>query len=177
MNEPLDDQYFTWLYSQVASLRQKNPNRTYWDLLRQMYRTEFFWFVENDDNRVEDGRDLRYEFFEENGLHDVDKEWVGLGCSFLEMLLGLSHRLAFEVGEGNPKTWFWHLVDNLGLSGYSDSETYSEETVNDILQTVMLRTYKPSGEGGLFPLHNPHEDQREIEIWYQLSAYVIEQGF
>lgn len=62
MDGPLDEQYLKWLYRQVASSKYRNPARTYWSLLRQLYTTEFVWTVPNDDNRVEDGRDLRYEF-------------------------------------------------------------------------------------------------------------------
>ena len=36
------------------------------------------------------------------------------------------------------------------------------------------RRYKRSGEGGLFPLKNAAKDQRKVEIWYQLSSYLLE---
>jgi hypothetical protein len=31
-----------------------------------------------------------------------------------------------------------------------------------------------SGLGGMFPLEDPREDQRAIEIWYQMMAYINE---
>jgi len=58
----LDDQYFEWLYSQVADVRIRKGPRTYWNLLRQLFATEFVWHVPNDDNRAYDGRDLRFEW-------------------------------------------------------------------------------------------------------------------
>ena len=109
MTKPLDELYLEWLYSQVASLRSRNPERKHWALLRQLYSTEFVWFVPNDDNRVEDGRDLRHEFLEDEGLTDVDPEWMDLGCSAFEMMLGLARRLSFEA-EGEPREWFWRLM-------------------------------------------------------------------
>ena len=173
MNEQLDELYIQWLYSQVASVRLRNPSRTYWRILRQLYVKEFIWIIPNDDNRVEDGRDLRYEFIEELGLRDIDEAWLRQGCSFLEMLIGLSRRLSFE-DDGEPRTWFWKLMENLNLEQYNDNALIPEQEVDDILDTVIFRTYRRDGRGGLFPLRNARYDQRDVEIWYQLSAYLLE---
>lgn len=100
--------------------------------------------------------------------------WQQLGCSFLEMMIALSRRLAFEE-EGQPSRWFWHLIENLGIDvtdAYYNIEI--ERAVNDRLDTVIYRTYDSTGMGGLFPLENPRQDQREVEIWYQLQAYLLE---
>lgn len=176
MNEPLDEQYLKWLYRQVASVRLKNPARTYWSLLRHLYTKEYVWLVPNDDNRVEDGRDLRYEFIEDNEAHP-DSNWLGIGCSILEMLIGLSRRLAFEA-EGEPAGWFWQLLDNLGLKDYSDARFNSSDElhneIDDILDRVIWRTYDSDGRGGLFPLNGACDDQREVELWYQMSHYLFE---
>lgn len=178
MDEPLDEQYLKWLYHQVASVRLKNPARTYWALLRHLYTKEFVWLVPNDDNRVEDGRDLRYEFIED---HDIqpDPDWLDMGCSMLEMLIGLSRRLAFEA-EGEVRDWFWQLLENLDLQRFNDAY-YSggnpkSTVVDETLDTVIFRTYDVDGRGGLFPLNDTNEDQREVELWYQLSYYLRERG-
>ena len=172
MGEPLDDAYLTWLYSQIGSVKLKNRARSYWRLARKLFTTEFIWFVPNDDNRVEDGRDLRAEFLEQVGL-TADDTWLDLGCSLLEMLVGLSRRLSFEA-EGEPRDWFWHLMDTLGLRECNDRYSWSEEHVDEVLNRVIFRTYNPDGTGGLFPLQNPHQDQRDVELWYQMSAYLLE---
>lgn len=176
MDEPLDELYFKWLYSQVASVRFKNPARTYWSLTRQLFRKEFVWFIPNDDNRVEDGRDLRYEFIEECEI-DPDPEWMRLGCSMFEMLLGLARRLSFE-SDGSPRAWFWRLMENLDLQDLND-HIYSRtpnlpRKVEDTIDTVIWRTYKRNGEGGLFPLKTARENQTEVELWYQMSCYLLE---
>lgn len=175
MDVTLEEQYFTWLYSQVGSVRLRNPSRTYWRLLKQLHIKEFVWFIPNDDNRVEDGRYLRYEFLENYGLtpEDVDQEWMHCGCSMLEMLIGLSRRLAFET-DGEPLSWFWKLIENLGLNIYNDNVPYPQDQVEDIVNTVIYRTYKGNGEGGLFPLRHPRQNQQDVEIWYQLNAYLLE---
>lgn len=174
MNAPtLDELYFVWLYSQVGSEKDRNRSRTHWNLLRQFQQTEFIWIVPNDDNRAEDGRDLRHEFIHANQLEDIDPDWLRLGCSMLELLIGLSRRLAFE-DDGKPRDWFWVMVQNLNLKQYTDQSPLPVKTVDDALQRVIWRTYNPDGIGGLFPLMGAFDDQRRIELWYQLSAYLLE---
>lgn len=174
MGEPLDEQYLRWLYHQVASLRFKNPARTYWSLVKQLHCKPFVWLVPNDDNRVEDGRDLRYEFIKECDV-EADEEWLSLECSMLEMLIGLSRRLAFE-SKGSARDWFWEMIENMDLKQLNDFYYDSEapEQVDRAMDNVIWRTYNSDGSGGLFPLQNPEEDQTDVELWYQLSSYLAE---
>lgn len=182
MSELLDELYLNWLYRKIGSVRFKNPNRTYWQLARKLYTKEFVWLIPNDDNRVADGRDLRYEFIEDqrevDETFEVTEEWLDLGCSMLEMLIALARRLAFEA-EGLTRDWFWHLIDNIGLQHYNDAyftELNYQEDVDGKLDEIIWRTYAPDGSGGLFPLRHPQEDQRDVELWYQLSAYLLERA-
>jgi hypothetical protein len=39
---------------------------------------------------------------------------------------------------------------------------------------VIWRTYDRRGHGGLFPLQRSNRDQRRVEIWYQLSEYLLQ---
>lgn len=169
----LDDAYLAWLYLQVGarSVRESDPSRTHWRLLRQMHETDFVWLVPNDDNRAADGLELRYEFMDEKAILP-DRAWLERPCSFLEMLIGLARRLAFE-GEGQPHVWFWHLIDNLDLTRCNDDRRWSPRRVDEIINSVIWRTYAPSGRGGLFPLRYSHEDQRDVELWYQMNAYLV----
>lgn len=173
---PLDELYFEWLYGQVASLKAKNPRRTYWNLCRIIFRKEFVWFVPNDDNRIADGLDLRNEFLEERKIRRPDPHWMNLGCSMLEMMVALSRRMAFEA-DGDPPEWFWEMIDNLGLyDDFNDREDISTEYVEEVLDRVIWRQYEYNGTGGLFPLKNPRRNQKNIEIWYQFSAYLAERS-
>lgn len=175
MSPPLDEQYFTWLYSQISSVRLKNPSKTWWSLARQLYTTQFVWFIPNDDNRMEDGRLLRHEFVELHDIRDPDPNWMDLGCSMLEVLIAISRRLSFEV-DGEPSVWFWHLMDNIDLFKFNDL-LYNEEArkeIDETLNRIIFRQYDYDGRGGLFPLRNPTQDQREVELWYQLNAYLAE---
>lgn len=172
MTGTLDDLYLTWLYSQVGDVKEHNKSKTYWKLLRRMYQNEFVHLIPNDDNRYEDGRELRREWIDEENIN-VDENWWALGCSFLEMLIALSRRLAFE-GDGHPETWFWHLIDNLDLMDCTDRVRFHMGEVDEIIDRVVYRTYAPDGVGGLFPLRHARRDQRDVELWYQMQAYLIE---
>lgn len=175
MDEPLDEKYFKWLYCQVGDPGLKNPSRTYWRMMKALFTREFVWLIPNDDNRLEDGKDLRYEFVDDVALKDVALEWIKVGCSMLELLIALSRRLAFEA-EGERRDWFWQLIENLGLREYNDRKRFTEEEVYHILDKVIWRQYEPNGSGGLFPLKHTTRDQRQVELWYQLSEYVIEEA-
>lgn len=173
----LDDAYFEWLYSQIGAVRNKNPERNFWHLCRKLYTTEFTWFVPNDDNRVEDGKELRLEFLTSTRyrLDDPHGLFMDLGCSMFEMLVALAKLAAFE-SERSPVEWFWRFMHNLELDEYSDSifEISIEEEVDEVLARLNDRTYSRNGEGGLFPLRRARQDQREVELWYQLSSYLLE---
>jgi hypothetical protein len=176
MSGPLDEEYFVWLYSQIGSVKSRNPTRKHWGLAKQLYTKEFIWLVPNDDNRAEDGRALRWEFMHENDVEEPDPEWMSLGCSMFEMLLGLSRRLSFD-GEGEPRGWFWEILENMGIGMARCSDRlYDEEiakTIDDALDRVIWRIYSPSGLGGMFPLPGTKKDQRYVEIWYQMSEYLV----
>lgn len=173
--QPLDELYFQWLYSQVADPEVPDPSLTYWKLLKILFTKEAVWLVENDENRLEDGKALRFDFLSEKRSTGTNHEWVNVGCSVLELMVGLSRRLAFEA-EGEPHYWFWRMTDNLGLLRYSDDLSFPVNRVEDILNRVIFRTYKRTGLGGFFPLKYTKKDQRKIEIWYQAAEYLREQN-
>lgn len=173
---PLEEGYFRWLYGQVSDVRLRNPSRTYWSLLKLLHTKEFVWIVPNDDNRLEDGCQLRHEFLMDHEVWDMDPNWLSLGCSMLEMLIALSRHLAFEDDGKTAREWFWHMLENIGIAKLTDRHNWSEQDVEDILDNVIWRTYRPNGRGGLFPLKHANGDQREVELWYQLNAYLLENG-
>lgn len=174
MNDvPLDEAYFVWLYSQVSSVKNRNRSKTYWNLLRLLYKKEFTWLIEKDANRAQDGKDLRREFLRQTEYVVDEEGWMGMGCSFLELLVALSWALAFE-GEGEAAYWFWDMIRNLGLCECTDADPPDEAIVDHIVNKVINRDYAPNGAGGLFPLQGAEQDQREVELWYQANAYLLE---
>lgn len=171
----LDDQYFEWLYGQIGVVKNRNPARSHWELARKLYVTPFIWHVRNDDNRAEDGKYLRHEFVNNFDLTDVDRNWMELECSVLEMLIGLARIASFETDE-EAYIWFWRFLENLELKEYTDNRwnEITEEHVDEILDRFVNRKYDRNGVGGLFPLRHSRRDQRKVELWYQLSAYLLE---
>jgi hypothetical protein len=168
--------YFEWLYSQIArpNMRRKAHNHRY--LTIQLHNKEFVWFVPNDDNRMQDGRDLRHEYAQERKLVGyLPTDWYHAPCSMLEMLVALARQLGFQTGD-EPGVWFWHLIENLDLLKFNDAhyDERAERIIDHVLDRVISRTYGMSGAGGLFPLKHAQEDQREVELWRQLNAYLIE---
>ena len=153
---------------------------SYSKLLDYLHTVEFYSLVPNDDNRCADGEQFRNIFIDEVSPTKASSLPSG-PCTVLEMLLGLAYRLEFELSGGiheqTASDWFWVLIENLGLDWYDDVELERESSfsdVNSILEILLERRYSVNGDGGLFPLVHTIKDQRRIEIWYQMSAWVIE---
>lgn len=175
MNAAFDEDYFQWLYSQVGSTAQRSPRRSFWSLARKLYSANYLWSVHNDDNREMDGIQLRFEYFEELGIQDYDLKWATRECSVLEMLIALARRASFETSR-TPAEWFWIMLDNLGVGGISDAHFnhQSENHIHEVVGRLVTRMYERDGSGGLFPLRHPYGDQRKVELWYQMSYYILE---
>jgi hypothetical protein len=159
-------------------------SKEYSILLSSLHDIKFYSLVPNDDNRIEDGKQWRQKFEEEVGynpafsLSHLDEDC----CSVLEMLIGLSYRLEFETidssWEKTPSEWIFILLDNLSLSPYDDIFMRPNRSIDNLIydkiEVLVYRRYEKNGYGGLFPLKNPRKDQRKVEIWYQMSAYMLE---
>lgn len=176
---PLDEAYLVWLYSQVGSVDIRNRSKTYWKLLRMLYSKEFTWVIAKDENRAHDGKDLRHEFVRDMQRVEgpiPDAQWMEMPASFLEMLVALAFRIAFDGGGEQPER-FWELIKNLGLIDCTDANPPEDVIVDHILNKVIDRDYARNGAGGLFPLQRlpkNQKDQREVELWYQAQAYLLE---
>lgn len=165
---PLEELYFQWL---IQPLDKKWDETFDINLLKTMFRTRFEHFVPNDVNRALDGIELRQEFLYKRPVRSSKWEidgWLAEDCSILEMLLALADRCEYRTGILKTE-WFSTFLRNLGLADH-----YSPSKTRRVLQRLNKRTYSRDGLGGLFPLENPLEDQREVEIWYQMMAYIIE---
>lgn len=173
--EPIEERYFNWLYEQVASVEASSPSLRFYGLFRMLHRIKFEWYILGDDNRAEDGEDLRVEFlniFREEMPH----EWYRLECSVLECLIALARRAEFQTMTSS-REWFWMFIKNLGLKQFSDNQILLKSDIKYKVSTFLGRSYDPSGEGGLFPLESPREDQRTLQLWDQLSAYLAENEY
>lgn len=175
LHEPIEEVYFNWLYSKVAKVDIPTPSTSYLTLLAALHSTEFIWVVTGDDNRAQDGLDLRREFIRELFIRE-DPAWLSIGCSVLEMLIAFSRRASFDAEELSPRDWFWVFLRNLKLDDLNDASEDISEIVSEVMDEFIWRTYRANGEGGMFPLRRPHHDQREVEIWYQFCDYLVDQN-
>lgn len=162
------DEYFIWLLNKIGA------EKSYMSLCGQLYKIKFTWFVPNDDNRIQDGFDLRDEYLDEFDA-ELETDMLFSDCSVLELIIGVCNRISYESNLSVDDA-FWELITNLKLEKYADNY-YNENAyrqINKKIKTFIDRTYSSNGEGGLFPLKFNNEDQRKVEIWYQMSAYLIE---
>jgi hypothetical protein len=133
--------------------------------------------VPNDDNRAQDGLKLRDRF-----EYETSVKLPNLGeCRILEFLIALAIRLNESVYDHeNPNlepVWFWILIVNLELDEYDDGYNFRRihTGIESIFRCLNNRLYNKDGTGGgLFPLDNPSQDQRGVEVWYQMMAYLQE---
>jgi hypothetical protein len=171
MNDRVLQAYLEWLSKQV----KHRKNQTFTELFTLMGTKEFVYIVLGDDNRMHDGRDLRSEYFREIHMKSyVDVDMLG-PVSVLEVMIALSRRLEFMTSQ-SAEVWAWQLLQNIQLHKFSGHMTRREiEECDDRLERLIYRTYKPDGQGGFFPLAWPEADQRKIELWYQMSSYILEQ--
>lgn len=173
MTEPVENLYFEWLCNKVLHLENPTPSLTYWTLLRALHGTEYVWLLSGDDNRSEDGLELREEFLHESRLPYPD-EWDHTPCSVLEMLIAFSRRAEFMTLD-TAQDWFWEFIDNLGLLECNDASGVTPEEIGEQIHSFIWRTYDYSGRGGLFPMNRAPQDQRQTEVWYQFCEYLVDQ--
>lgn len=134
---------------------------------------------EMDENRAMDGLQLRVQYMERYG--EGGSSTNRGPCTMLEFLVGLAKRMSFLMGEENQPSktqeYFWHLIKNLRLIKYDDerySELNGEFFVDEAVQRVLDRTYDANGNGGLFPTRTVMADQRSMDIWMQMQAWLNE---
>lgn len=176
--ENINHYYFEWLYNIV-----EDSDRNYSDLLSYIfdktYDDKHAKLIPNDDNRISDALELRVDFRKENLAREEEylvEAFMHQEVSLLEILIALSYRMEDVMGIDRFPGWFWELLQNLGLE-YYDNDHFSNRSIkkiDKILEDWCHRRYSEDGSGGLFPLFHPPSDQRETEIWYQMSSYLIE---
>ena len=171
----LEDRYLSWLHGKVVLEYMPSSDESFYELLRVLHATEFIWLVKGDDNRAEYGLEVR-RIFSTDTRQDVSADWMSEPCSVLEMLIALADHADFETD--TPRhIWFWRFMQNLGLAEMNDAsnpDVYAD--IEPIIHRFVWREYASDGTGGLFPLKGPHADQRQVELWYQFCAYILEGG-
>lgn len=160
MNGP----YFDWLINLVCTSAYK---KSYISLLSELYNTPF-WFdsviAPNDIYRMDDGLALQYEYM------SITKDNVSRQCSVLEMMIALARKCENISGVIDCMSWFWMMIDNLGLETMYE-RYYQADYARAIIARFLERDYAPNGSGSLFYIPGIQEDLRQVEIWYQMCWY------
>lgn len=162
--------YFDWLCMYACPDGYKRSD--YRRLLLALYDTEFYWTLNHDENRADDGLRLRDQYEDETGeLCDETGP-----CSLFEMFLGLSIRcdneLMYDPDSGNQVgRWFWMMLENLQLDSFVD-RNFDDGRFQWIVFHFMDRNYGESGQFCPFFVHgNVHRLER-MELVYQLNYYL-----
>lgn len=174
-NNIISNEYFNWLYTEACGDKYADQI-SYKKLLMHLHNKPFRYLIPRDENRAEDGIDLRRRFAYEYTYIDDADEYLTDPCSVLEMILALAIRCEETIMDDanigdRTKQWFWGMLTSLGLGSMTD-ELYDKEYVENVLERFLNRDYELNGKGGLFTIKNCEEDLRDIEIWVQLLWYL-----
>lgn len=172
----IEDRYIDWLKRQAMG-----QDRSYDILLDFLYNKPFTYTVRMDENRAEDGIELRYLFGSENGIdyEDIVSSLdFGRDCSMLEMMVGLARRcesqIMIDMEEGEqPERWFGVMLTNLGLIEQTN-EHFDREEAEFVTDRFLARQYSYYGDGSLFSVCRPRYDMRKTDLWYQAMWYLTE---
>lgn len=175
--------YFYWIYAMICSKWTPN-HKSYLKLFEHLSEVEFTCKLRMDEDRAEDGYNLRYLYAASVGLSQkkLDILLKAGPPSVLEMMTALAVRCEEHI-MSNPEEgdrtaeWFWRMLKNLGLYNMSD-DRFDESKVIRVIDIFLNREYEPDGHGGLFVVEHSKYDLRGIEISYQmfwsLNEYISE---
>ena len=179
LQEDLNNRYFEWLYNLVCGDAYYN-RLSYRNLLIFLYNTDFYYVLNMDRNRAQDGINFRYRFGFEMGYSRtmVDSFLDNRYCKVLEMMVALAYKVEEQIMDdsdyGNRTgQWFWNMIVSLGL-GDMDDRNFNERRVDIIIRRFLNREYDSNGKGGLFTINNCKYDLRDMEIWAQCMWYLDE---
>lgn len=168
--------YFDWLINFVCYGPAHIYKKRYKKLLKKLFEQEFYFLIPLDDNRYEDGIELRAVYLEQHPDHEKELSYREPPCSILEMMIALAIRIESAIMTDDRKGdrtsfWFWTMIETLGLKKYDDIH-YDEYEVQRILDTFLERSYSPEGRGGLFFIPGTRKDLTKVEIWYQMCWFL-----
>ena len=168
--------YFEWLSDLVCGQRY-SEQISYRKLLMRLHDTEFRWSIPKDENRAEDGLDLRWRFANVYDIpFDLVEDAIDEPCSVLEMMVALAIRCEETIMDDpamgdRTSQWFWGMIVSLGLGSMNDHR-FDRRVVDDVIDRFLDRDYEPDGTGGLFTINHCDRDLRTAEIWHQLCWYL-----
>ena len=178
--EQINHDYHSWLIRQVSP--PGGPIRGFDLLLDFLDTTEFYAVIQNDENRIYDGLELRLDYADECDLdYDILDEIRG-NCTVLEMMVALAKRMEDDILgdpdlENRTYIWFQYMIDGLELPKMDDAH-FDLSYCEDILWHFLNRKKRFGKNILLFKYHSTENlkngKSNSVEIWYQMHAFIRE---
>ena len=170
--------YSQWLISLTYGLLEEEGYGSYGSLCRYLHSREFYYEIDGDERRAEDGIDFRtrYSYVSEYSIDDIEYALDSMKCSVLEMMVALAFRCEEqimkdqEVGD-RVAVWIFSMLRSLKIDGMEDG-CFDKAFVEEAITNFLNHDYSPDGNGGLFYVPEHRGDFRETEIWYQMHQYL-----
>lgn len=176
-----DKGYLCWLMNQAQLVAEGMDG--YLLLCEILHRTSFLSYISMDENRGEEGMELREEWADTDG-GDADEltDVTPYSATMLEILVILGRRMAFEMAdsqwEADTGKWVMELLENAGLDIFTnlrlEDDPNGEALVQRKLYDIIHRRYDRNGRGSFFPLHQAEYNQRDSELLIQMNNYLEE---
>lgn len=168
-------EYYKWLLYHVR-VSENRKFMQYSSLFKYLHNKRFRYTIFMDKNREADGLYLRDEFFGDLNIRNGEMEQ---GACVLEVLVALACRMdddyVGDPGVEEPDELFMELLFNLGFKDFTNNKWgIYKDLADEIIDKWLDREFDQCGNGSIFPIKKPHRDQREIEIWAQMSEYIYE---
>ena len=178
-NPRIIQEYYYWLGNIMIMDIDDDTGESYTILQKTLFDIPYTWFIFRDDDRLKDVYTLREEFCSEFGYYVPANNDYGFYVTTLEVLVAMDSRMSDITDEPRSK-WFWMMLRNLGISGFSDSVFANiriDKHVGNVIDVWLKRQFESDGTGSPFPLKHPKSDQRLTEIWVQMNNYLSENAF
>lgn len=171
--------YFDWLCERVGIQDKHIKDSSAIDIL---YMTTFSVCekyhkqVALDESRIEDALSMREKFTNDSDFQPIfDARFLlGVGLSdvsIFEVMVALADRMVYNCSDSIDRSEAFFIMFKNLFSGVDENDS---EKLSERVKNFLDREYGKDGSCGLFPLKNPKKDQRKVEIWYQMMAYIIE---
>ena len=160
--------YFSFLYNFGFD------DEDHYNLARYLHTLPYRWTLQRDENRMYDGLNMRREYEDYLAGRDGDIPGEEEECSMLEFFVGFSHRLVRDMmsdEDFDRKELLGIMLNNIDIWRWDDSR-WNKKAESDIKEAIDIWVdldYNKHGEGGLFPIAEPYDDLREVDMWVQAS--------
>lgn len=137
------------------------------------------WSIDLDENRMLDAMTLREEYIDLHGGRG--RAFVNGEVSVFEVLVALSIRMehiCYDSEDDKTGERFIEMIHNLAIQ-FNNLRWNDEvqKTVEERVRVWLDREFDRFGYGSPFPNKRAKEDQRKVELWYQMNKYIVDKYY